>query len=169
MFGYIRVRQDTLPEGAEADYEAIYCGLCHTMGRRHGSFSRLFLNYDFAFLAMLLAPFECEEKCVRCRCVLHPFKGRCICPERSWLDLAADESVILTWWKLRDNLADGGVWTRLGARALMLGLRRGYRVGQKACPDFDSQVQELLEELHLLERSRCGSIDRTADCFARLL
>lgn len=169
MFGYIRARQDTLPEGAEKEYEAVYCGLCHTMARRHGGFSRFFLNYDFTFLAMLLDPAQSEGEIVRCRCAPHPIKGRYTCLEQPWLNLAADESVILTWWKLRDNLDDGGFWTRLGAGLLMCGLRHGYRVGQRACPDFNRQVRILLEELHCLEEEYCSSIDRTADCFARIL
>lgn len=169
MFGYIRARQDTLTEEGKAAYEAVYCGLCHSLGRCCGGFSRLFLNYDFVFLAMLLAPGEDVGETRRCRCISHPIQGKSVCLERPWLDLAADESVILTWWKLWDNLFDDGWTARLGARAMLLGLRSGYTAARERCPQFDQAVEQRLAALHQLERENCPSIDRTADCFARLL
>ena len=54
MFGYVRPNRDELKVRELRDYEALYCGLCHALGRRHGFFARFFLNYDFTFLAMLL-------------------------------------------------------------------------------------------------------------------
>ena len=74
MFGYVRARRDTLNAAGLADYEAAYCGLCRTLGRRRGSFSRLFLNYDFVFLAMLLAPGDAPCTALCRRCMLHPIK-----------------------------------------------------------------------------------------------
>ena len=54
MFGYVRPNRDELKVRELRDYEALYCGLCHALGRRYGFFARFFLNYDFTFLAMLL-------------------------------------------------------------------------------------------------------------------
>ena len=54
MFGYVRPNRDELKVRQLRDYEALYCGLCSSLGRRHGFFARFFLNYDFTFLAMLL-------------------------------------------------------------------------------------------------------------------
>lgn len=158
-----------MPEEAWSAYEAVYCQLCRTMGRRRGQASRLFLNYDFAFLAMVTAPEEALPA-PRCRrCAAHPFKGRPCCVGDAWLEDVADKSVILTWWKLRDTVADSGFFRRSAARFLCLCLRRAYRDARMACPDFDGMVSRLLEELRHLEEQGCPSIDRTADCFARLL
>lgn len=170
MFGYVRARQDLLAQSDLEAYEALYCGLCHTMAREYGRFSRLFLNYDFAFLAMLLAPAGSECPGADCRrCPRHPVKGKNACGETGWLSTAAAESVILTWWKLRDTVADGGFFKALGARFLCLPLGRAYRRAKAACPDFDAQTADLLAELRELEEERSPSIDQTADCFARLL
>ena len=76
MFGYVRARNDTLFPDAAQKYKAIYCGLCHTLGKQYGVVSKLFLNYDFAFLAMLLAPSEGSNDYGCCRCPLHPEIGR---------------------------------------------------------------------------------------------
>lgn len=169
MFGYVRARWDTLPEDAAKNYKAVYCGLCRTMGKKYGQFSRLFLNYDFTLLAMLLME-PGETFCSACHaCPRHPLHGRPTCMGGQWLDTAAGESVILTYWKLRDTVADEGFFRGLGARLLSAFLKPAYRKAQKAYPDFDAQVVSLLEELRKLEMEGCPSIDRTADCFARLL
>ena len=169
MFGYVRARMDTLTGENRARYEGAYCGLCHVMGRRYGQFSRSFLNYDFAFLAMLLAPTGRETETQRRRCARHPVHGREICLGGDWMTLAAGESVILTWWKLRDTVADGRGLHGLGARALGELLGPGYRKARADYPDFDAETAQLLQELAVLEGEGCPSIDRTADCFARLL
>ena len=44
MFGYVRARRDTMPEGAWENYEAAYCGLCHALGERHGWLARFTLQ-----------------------------------------------------------------------------------------------------------------------------
>ena len=169
MFGYVRARWDTIPETAGENYKAVYCGLCRTMGERYGQFARLFLNYDFTFLAMLMMPPE-ETLCVNCRsCLRHPFRRRPVCESGHWLDTVAGESVILTYWKLRDNIADENFFRGLGPRVLSTFLKRAYRKARGEYPEFDAQVAGLLLELHKLEEEGCSSIDRTADCFARLL
>ena len=169
MFGYVRARLDMLSPGEQEAYQAVYCGLCHTMGKRYGQISRLFLNYDFAFLAMLLAPehIPCTEGCKGCP--LHPIKGKPVCGEGHWLELAAGESVILTYWKLRDSVEDSGFFKGLAARFFSLCLRPAYRKAKRDHPEFDREVISLLNELGRLEQEKSPSLDRTADCFARLL
>lgn len=169
MFGYVRAREDTLSPEALAAYEAVYCGLCHTMGTRYGAFSRYFLNYDFAFLAMLLASPETGSTPECRRCPRHPIGGKAVCPDGPWLAVAGAESVILTVWKLRDTRVDDKTSARLGAGALEALLLRGYRQARAECPLFDETAARLLTQLRALEEEACPFIDRTADCFAQLL
>lgn len=169
MFGYVRIREDTLPPGALADYKAVYCGLCHAMGKHYGLFSRYFLNYDFTFLAMLLSPCGIEDIPECRKCPRHPIKGTTACSEHPWLMTAGAESVILTVWKLRDTEVDGGHLVRLGARISELLLSRSYRRARAEYPLFDKTAAQLLAQLQALEAEGCPSVDETADCFARLL
>ena len=169
MFGYVRVRQDTLPPEAYEKYEAVYCGLCHTLGRKYGLFSRLFLNYDFAFLAMLLAPSEEPCICNCTRCVLHPLHGKPACTGDDWLDQAAGESVILAFWKLQDTLSDDKLFSRWKARFLCLLIGHGYRKARKAHPEFDRVVEERLRNLRDMEEENSPFLDKAADQFARIL
>lgn len=169
MFGYVRVRQDTLPEAEKAAYEAAYCGLCRSLGENYGARSRFFLNYDFAFLAMLLAPSGTEGNWTCRKCAAHPIVGRKACVGGGWLNTAGAESVILTYWKLKDNISDDSFFARIRARGFCLSLKSAYGRARKVCPAFDRETGALLADLRALERENCPSLDRTADCFARLL
>ena len=168
MFGYVRAVTGVLPEEEARRYRSVYCGLCRALGARYGWTARLILNYDFVFLAILLSPGWEEGTCGRCRCPARPWR-RMDCRFGPALDLAADESVILTWWKLQDTLRDGRWWERLGSRAASLLLRRHYRAAAARRPAFDAAVRQCLDELHRMEEERLPSLDRPADAFARIL
>lgn len=170
MFGYVRVDPNRLNQEELKRYEAVYCGLCRTMGARYGQAYRLFLNYDFAFLAMLLAPADAIPVAGCKCCPAHPIEGRACCEAGApWLETAAGESVILTWWKLGDAVRDSGFWAGLPVRLVKAVLTPGYRRAREAYPEFDGNVAQMLEELGRLESEGCTSLDKTAHCFAGIL
>ena len=167
MFGYVRPAADRLTEEQKGRFQAAYCGLCHTLGERYGLPGRMILNYDLTFLAMLLSEGQ-DEQC-RKGCVMHPLKGRtCTCGGEAFV-LAADMSVILTWWQIQDGIADRGFWGGLKYRAASWMLRRAYRKARLLRPAFDEGTQRHLQELSRLEEEKCPSIDAAADTFAQLL
>lgn len=168
MFGYVRPVQAKLNEEERERYNAVYCGLCHTMGKRYGFLTRFTLNYDFAFLAMLLAPPE-ETLICKKRCPAHPLRRKKGCVHFDGLETAADESLILTWHKLRDDVKDKGFFLGLPSRLLSLIFYRAYRKAAAARPEFDRQVTACLTQLQRIEEERSASIDRVADTFARIL
>ena len=166
MFGYVRPSNDRLTEEERQTFQAAYCGLCHTLGKRYGAAGRMILNYDLTFLAMLLS--EGGGTCEK-RCAVHPIrKRRCACGDAA-MDVAADMSVILTWWQIQDGIADHGFFKGLKYRAAALLLRRAYRKAQRRQPDFDKETQRHLTALAALEKEKCPSLDRPADTFAALL
>ncbi len=169
MFGYVRPLHAELKVRELEDYKAVYCGLCRTMGKRYGFLARFTLNYDFTFLAMLLSAGSetCSTKL--CRCPAHPFRKRKMCLQMPTLDVAADESLILSYHKLRDDVADNGFFRGLPARLAGWALKPAYRKAAALRPEFDQKVAACLKELHILERERCPSLDRPADTFARIL
>lgn len=169
MFGYVRPVKDELKVKELEAYRGAYCGLCHAMGRKYGFWSRFTLNYDFTLLAMLFSSeAEGHQTCPR-RCPVHPFRKKRACLCHPGLDAAADQSIILTWQKLRDDCLDKSFWKGLPSRLAAWLLRGAYRKAVKAQPEFDREVTRCLEQLHRLEQERSPSIDRTADTFARIL
>lgn len=169
MFGYVRGVKDLLsPEDAKR-YEGVYCGLCHTLKERYGRRTQFILNYDFVFLAILLA--QPEEACPfpACSCPYRPWKKKACWPGNPALEAAADASVILTWWKLQDAIRDGDWKERTVSRAASLALKGPYQKAVSLRPEFDRLVKDCLEELHELEGANTPSLDRPADTFARIL
>ena len=169
MFGYVRPFRPELKCKDFDLYKATYCGLCRCLRRRYGLIAPMFLNFDFTFLALLLwEPEEAFNPC-RGRCHGNPLRKIPMCPDSPALELAADESVVLSWWKLRDSVRDDGFFGGLPARVLSALRGPAYRKAARRRPEFDRTARTCLEELAALERENCPSLDRTADAFARLL
>ena len=169
MFGYVRPVLNQLDSEQKTAYKSVYCGLCHAMGKRHGWLARFTLNYDFTLLALLHYSVGEHTDAVCCRCPAHPFKKpkKCVCGEA--LERAADQSIILTWYKLCDDINDHGFLRGIPARILKCLLARGYRFAAREQQQFDVKVRENLERLRALEGQRSPQLDRVADTFAAIL
>ena len=150
-------------------YRAVYCGLCRTMRKRCGFFAGMVLNYDFTFLALLLAPKE-GLQVGRChRCPVHPMRCTRMCTSFPVLETVADESVILAYHQLCDTVADEHFFRGIPARILRLLLYRGYRKAAERQKAFDQTVTDQLARLRDLENEHCASLDAPADAFASIL
>ena len=169
MFGYVRPLTPELRVRELEEYKAVYCGLCRAMGKRYGMLARFALNYDFTFLVMILASGPSPCQILPRRCPAHPFRKRKMCAQMPALELAAGESLILSYQKLRDDAHDRGLFRGLPARLAALLLKRAYKKAARVRPEFDREVTQCLDELHALELERCPSLDRPADAFARIL
>ena len=168
MFGYVLPPLEELPEEESERFRRAYCGLCHTLGRRYGPAARFILHYDFTFLAILLS--EGGPRTISSgRCFASPIKKRDFLEPDSAMELAADESVILAYWQLRDGVADHDWFHGLKYRSLSAILEPAYRKAAQARPGFDARTREQLALLSELETERCSSMDRAADAFAALL
>lgn len=79
-------------------YQAYYCGLCRTLGRRYGRTGQLALSYDMAFVAILLtALYDTPTAFSEGRCVPHPLKKRPRA-DNELLDYAADMTAALAYY-----------------------------------------------------------------------
>ncbi len=168
MYGYVRPPLKTLPEEEMERFRRVYCGLCHTLGQRYGAAARFILNYDFTFLAILLSN-PVEESCSKSRCPVSPIRRRSFQPSSAALELAADESVILAYWQLRDGVKDHDWLHGVKYRSVSKILEPAYRRAASLRPAFDEQTRLQLALLERLEAERCSSIDQAADAFAALL
>jgi len=166
MFGYVTASPDGLSQEARERYEAVYCGLCKALGKRHGPFGRLALNYDMVFLIMVLDSLYEPESCSSCgRCFIHPVhpRGRF----RSEItDYAADMDVALAYLNLLDDWEDDrNIISLAGAKLL----KRGWMRAQENWPHQCGVITEKMSELRELEQSGGLDPDRGTVIFGELL
>lgn len=170
MFGFVRPLRGELKVREWERFQSVYCGLCHTIRRHYGLMQTVMLSYDCTYLALVLDALEPDGggNCKK-RCIMHPLRRRnCACESAGMLRAAA-VSVILTWHKLQDTIADERGWKRFGAKLLELFLRRGYRKAARDLPGFDCSTHTELLRLGELEQQKTASLDRPADAFAGIL
>ena len=169
MFGYIRPMQGELKVRELERFKACYCGLCHALGRKYGLAARFILSYELVFLSMLIWDDAEAPLIKRKRCIASPFCKRRYCTVSKSLELCAGYSVILTWWKMLDALADETFLRSIPHRFVSLFLSRAYRKAARELPKFDDAVRSHLADLADYEARRIGSIDEAADKFAKIL
>ena len=169
MFGYIRPVKSELRVKEADRFQQVYCGLCHAIRARYGRFYTLFLSYDMTFFALVAGSAQAETAapCAK-RCDAHPVVKRACAVTDDALALAADVSVLLTYHKFRDSLADEKGAKRLLAAVLCRMGRRGYQKARARLPEADSEIVSALGDLQVLEREKCDSMDRAADASARM-
>lgn len=167
MFGYILPEK---PEMKIKEYElfrAFYCGVCKSIGDRYGLLPRLTLNYDSAFLAILLGSTAGDKLQVRMeRCIAHPGKKKNIVRNNAIIDYASDINIILAYYNLDDDWKDERSLLSGSARAL---LKPAYKKIRKKNSEICAIIENRLEELHKLEKEGCRSVDMAAEPFARLM
>lgn len=148
-------------------FKACYCALCNTLKNRCGTAARFILNYDFTFLAMLLSD-ESSPSYEYKRCMSVLGKKCCVCRNEA-LDRAADCSLILAFWKLKDSVSDDSFMKSIPSRFALLFLRSAYKKAAGRAAVFDGAVRERIGELSRLEREKTCSLDMAADQFAKIL
>ena len=159
MFGFIRPVKSELKVKEADRFQQVYCGLCHAIRARYGRFYTMFLSYDMTFYALVVGSGETPKaQTERRRCDAHPVTKRvCASPDDA-LALAADASVLLSYHKFRDNLADEKGAKRLLAAVLCRLGRRGYEKARARLPEADRDIRAALDELHVLENENCAVV-----------
>lgn len=170
MFGYIR---PYLPELKLREYElynAVYCGLCKSMGRSTRFYSRMTLSYDAVFLALVLSSYSGQPfKTYKGRCGLNPFRKKLIAEDNDILRYSGAASCMLTYYSVLDKIKDERGIKRLGAKMLLPACRRMKKKAEQIYPFDNGLADSILSELHTLEDEKCGELDRVSDLFGRLL
>ncbi len=170
MFGYVKLHKPTITMGEYEQYKGIYCTLCKRLGKRYGVLSRFTLSYDMTFLALLQMALA-DEGADFCpsRCSFNPTK-RCLKAQNTAaIDRAADIGTLLTYYKLKDTIADEGFGKRLGALCALPFAAAARKKAAARYPDADRAVAAMMTAQAALETAQTDSIDRAAEPFALLL
>lgn len=170
MFGYIKPFKAELKVKEWEAYQGIYCGLCKQLAQRYGLFARMTLNYDFVFLAMMdMALREQRIHFCQCNCITHPFKKRICCQSNQSLELCCDIAMLLTCYKLEDDLADEGLLRRTAVRLVLPFARRDREKAAQYRPQLAEQMQQLMQQQNRLEQEGCAQVDLAAEPTALLM
>lgn len=166
MFGYVIANADSLTDEEKARYKAVYCGLCRSLGERHGLRGRLTLNYDMAFLILLLNSMYEPEETQHCeRCAVHPFSKHA-CRESAFTDYAADMNVALAYLNELDDWHDDKNPIALLAAKL---LRKKYDEVARKWPRQCRSMESCIASLNELERAGEQNPDAGAQLFGGLM
>ena len=166
MFGYVTICRETLSEADFDTFRAYYCGLCREIGKRCSQSARLGLSYDITFLAITLSSLTDDGAETTHRCAVKGFKKHTCVENDKAVAYAADMGVLLTYLKLLDDWNDE---RSVKARLEMALFRRAVKKAKKRYPLIYEDIKSRLDDLSALEKAKCGSVDETADCFAKIL
>ncbi len=164
MFGYVMAKVGELDKAQRKRYGAVYCGICRSIRDGAGQPARLGLQYDMAFLALLLMSlYEPEETGGDHACMLHPMRAW---TDNEYIRYAADMNIALAYYKCMDDRADEG--------KLSAGIMAGFF--EKALPDIASRyprqcgaIRDCIARLTELEKEGCDNPDTAAACFGELM
>ncbi len=171
MYGYIRINKPELKIKDYELYRGFYCSLCDTLSRRYGPAARLFLSYDltfFAVFAMSAGGQPCVFKNGRCR--LNPTK-KCLKTKdtNGVLELAADLTVIVLYYKLLDNLQDGAFFEKLLCVLIFPGIYFRFRKAKRLRPQIAERTKEFTDRQFRVEHDPRAGIDESCEPTAQFL
>lgn len=161
MFGYVRPLKGELLVREFEEYKAVYCTLCRELGKHYGIFSRLALSYDLTYYTMLALDIaDAKPKLRKGRCVVNPTK-KCnfICEGSEAYKKGAALTVLMTYQKLRDNIADEKFFKKCGARFLMLFAKNPAKKAAADYPFMAEALDKMMTDQANVESMEAPSID----------
>lgn len=166
MFGYVRINKMDLTFREFDYYKGYYCGLCKYLKENHGEVSRLSLNYDITFLIVILtALYKLDSDITYERCIANPLKKKMrIVNEIT--EYAASMNILLSYYKLEDNLYDdNGIKDKLAYTLYKGKLKKAY----EKYPQKAEYIKQQLGNLRELEKQEIKSIDKVSNTFGNLM
>ena len=163
MLGYVKAFK---PEMKVKDYElykGVYCSLCRALGRLYSPIAQLFLSYDFAFAAVLrLAAGDGGCTFSKKRCPYNPAKKCMICKSRDELDFCAHAVIITVFYKVKDNLCDGGIKSKLLAALIYPIVALMHKKAKRLAPEIDEIIGSSMKNQADVENKADAGIDEAA-------
>jgi len=166
MFGYVKINKMDLTFREYDHYRGYYCGLCKSLKDNHGEISRLTLNYDITFLVLVLTSlYRPKSSVIEEGCITNPFKKKKKITNEI-TEYAASMNVLLSYYKLEDNLNDDkGIKDIISYNLYKGKLKSAYnKYPQKA-----EYIKNELHELNELEKDLNYNIDMVSNKFGNLM
>ncbi|MCR4842123.1 MAG: DUF5685 family protein [Eubacterium sp.] len=166
MFGYINANKQDLSKKDMEIYQSYYCGLCRVLSKRGGRKGQMLLNYDVAFLVILLTGlYELEDSRDRLICPMHPATRRTYRINEA-TEYAADMNILLSYQNFADDYRDEGSARK---RFLMKMFRKDYERIFAAYPRQGRAIEKCMRELWEAEERHEDNIDVVAGITGEML
>lgn len=171
MFGYVRVNKPEMKVKEYEIYRGIYCSLCKSMRKSFGVLSSLTLSYDLTFFALCRLSFAGRVPSFKGgRCPYNPSKKCNYCQNgEEELRYAAAVSMMMFYFKVKDNIADGSFFRRLLMYLILPYAAIKYKKAKRLYREAALIIEDAMLEQALTEKSGTDSPDRAAHCSADAL
>ncbi|WAM34878.1 DUF5685 family protein [Caldicellulosiruptor morganii] len=166
MFGYVVPYKPELKIREYEYYKAVYCGIC-LQTKKIGNIPRIFLNYDFVFLYLVLKEhFDIKEEFATTRCIAHPKNKKVVVKSNRVLEYVSNQMVVLTFLKLYDDYIDEKHFMNFGLYKLLnLYIKK---ITEYYSAQFN-KIKELFKNQIFLEKKECSNMDMVAHNFGQIL
>ena len=175
MFGYVKINKPEMKVKEYEAYRGLYCSLCRSLGKYFGILSRLTLSYDITFLLLMRLSFTLKvPEFKNGRCPFNPSKrcNYCLNGEEE-LRYSAAVSMMMFYFKVKDNITDSGFARKLLAYLLLPYATLKYKKAEKMYPEIALIISENMKKQSDNERSGTDIIDKaaheSADALGRIL
>lgn len=168
LFGYVRPYAPELKMKEYDAFRAVYCGLCHQLGRSFGFWYRLTLNYDFVFLALLYYGQHKElPEVTKGRCAVNPLQKVPLCALDKGMVFSSDIASIMIYYKIKDNISDTGKLPSIGWKFAEKFFRGSWRKAAQREPEADKIISDMMLEQKKVEENKTPSLDAASDPTAK--
>lgn len=171
MFGYVKTNKPEMKIKEYEAYRGLYCSLCKAMGKHFGVISRLTLSYDITFLVLARLSFSGTVPCFDSgRCPFNPTKKCNYCKNTDEeLRYAAAVSLMMFYFKVRDNISDGNIFKRLLMYLILPWASLKYKKAKKMYGEIAEIIAEEMKNQKLTEEKNTDSPDEAAHSSANAL
>ncbi len=170
MFGYIKISKGELKIKEYELYKGVYCTLCKVLGKNYGLISRFTLNYDFTFLTLL--NMSLQDGCDNFKqkgCTFNPLKKCNFCTNVDAFQMPVAAAMIMSYYKLLDNIQDEKGFKKLGFLMLKPFLKSSNKKAKKEYPHIEKIVCDYITEQSDLEKQNCQETDKIVHPTAKAL
>ncbi len=171
MFGYVRPYKSYMLVCEYDEYKAIYCTLCKNLGKYYNKVTRMALNYDLTFYALLSLDLAKDcPKLKKGKCVVNPLK-KCnfMTVESDSYHKAAAVTVLMTYHKILDNLKDDGFLKSFSSRLLLPFINGSAKKAKREFPLIAEILEDMTKEQSEIEQNNSASIDACCEPTAKAL
>ena len=166
MFGYVNIYKDELKIKDYNDFRAYYCGLCKALGKKFNQLTRLGLNYDLTFLCLLVDSFyDKKTEFDSVGCIKSFAKKKTVINNRN-IDFSADMSILLTYYKLKDDIKDNkSIKCCFAIIPYWFSMRKLKGKYHKLIESIKYNLKQLSD----IEKEKCEIPDKAAHPFATIM